>query len=133
MNDFFDFNDTHARLKYEVDIFLEDRNVILPKIERLTKENQDQTTLLANLLDFDKRFEHNDDTRNFISALNTAPNFERYKYRIKNRYEIWEVFQYSYTERIIRMYEDSMRGGGSLMVSLTAMSQRYITTPSIAH
>ena len=122
MSDFFDLNDTHARLKYEVDIFLEDSDVILPKIAKLTKENQDQTTLLANLLDFDERFEHNVDTRNFISALNTAPNFERYKYRIKNRYEIWEVFQYSYTENIINMYEDKMRCGGSAMVSLTAMS-----------
>lgn len=73
-------NATYFTIKQTVTKFNETRKEALPKIESIKTKNKDREDIVKKIKEFYEKYEPNKDIRDFITALNTNINYDKYKY-----------------------------------------------------
>ena len=130
-NHYYKTNDTWFDISKKVSDLNKTRNYALPLIKKLKVSNVENIALQKKLESFFTLIEPNKEVRNFISALNMDPDYEKYKYKVFDLFGPKEPFHNANSLTIMNYRNDTKKCGGPITTSLESDTAKGIMTPDI--
>ena len=124
-------NDTWFDISGKVSALNKTRNYALPLIKKLKVSNVENLALQKKLESFFSNIEPKKEVRNFISALNMDPDYEKYKYKVFDPFGPREPFQNANSLAIINYRNNTKKCGGPITTSLESDTAKGIMTHDI--